>query len=201
MICRHKLYHFMVVNTRFTAPLTRGGKTKFATIKWYNLCLQIIQSQTCYPLIIATPTTKKSCLSEFRKKLFIFSFSKVLFNRILTTFNCLIDVLQYWIIFFVALQSSSGLWIDDVHLFVCCPNLINLTFAFKFWNLLCNPAILYLVVSCCLDHMLIWSNNMEQIKVQLKNMYCTACVISVKSDVKLMFNAENETRQWWGNGL
>ena len=26
-------------------------KTKFATIKWYNLCLQIIQSQTCYPLI------------------------------------------------------------------------------------------------------------------------------------------------------
>ena len=28
--------------------------TKFATIKWYNLCLQIIQSQTCYPLIIKT---------------------------------------------------------------------------------------------------------------------------------------------------
>ena len=35
-----------------TAPLTRRGKTKFATIKWYNLCRQIIQSQTCYPLII-----------------------------------------------------------------------------------------------------------------------------------------------------
>ena len=50
MICRHKLYHFRVANTRFTAPLTRRGKTKFATIKWYNLCLQIIQSQTCYPL-------------------------------------------------------------------------------------------------------------------------------------------------------
>ena len=31
-------------------PLTRRGKTKFAIIKWYNLCLQIIQSQTCYPL-------------------------------------------------------------------------------------------------------------------------------------------------------
>ena len=51
MICRHKLYHFTVANTRFTAPLTRRGKTKFATIKWYNLCRQIIQSQTCYPLI------------------------------------------------------------------------------------------------------------------------------------------------------
>ena len=50
MICRHKLYHFTVANTRFTAPLTRRGKTKFATIKWYNLCRQIIQSQTCYPL-------------------------------------------------------------------------------------------------------------------------------------------------------
>ena len=27
-------------------------KTKFATVKWFNLCLQIIQSQTCYPLNI-----------------------------------------------------------------------------------------------------------------------------------------------------
>ena len=51
MICRHKLNHFTVTKTRFTAPLTRSGKTKFATIKWYNLCRQIIQSQTCYPLI------------------------------------------------------------------------------------------------------------------------------------------------------
>ena len=50
MICRHKLYHFTVANTRFTAPLTRRSKTKFATIKWYNLCRQIIQSQTFYPL-------------------------------------------------------------------------------------------------------------------------------------------------------
>ena len=31
--------------------MTRRGKTQFATIKWYNLCQQIIQSQTCYPLI------------------------------------------------------------------------------------------------------------------------------------------------------
>ena len=43
---------FTVAKTRFTAPLTRRGKTKFATIKWYNLCQQIIQSQTCYPLIV-----------------------------------------------------------------------------------------------------------------------------------------------------
>ena len=56
MICWHKLYHFTVANTRFTAPLTRRGKTKFATIKWYNLCQQIIQSQTCYPLIFACKT-------------------------------------------------------------------------------------------------------------------------------------------------
>ena len=32
MICLHKLYHFTVANTRFTAPLTRRGKTKFATL-------------------------------------------------------------------------------------------------------------------------------------------------------------------------
>ena len=68
MICRHKLYHFTVANTRFTAPLTRRGKTKFATIKWYNLCRQIIQSQTCYPLIIHTNSNKdirksKRCLN------------------------------------------------------------------------------------------------------------------------------------------
>ena len=50
MICRYKLYDFTVANTRFTAPLTRRGKTKFATVKSYNLCLQIIQSQMCYPL-------------------------------------------------------------------------------------------------------------------------------------------------------
>ena len=39
-------------NTRFTAPLMRCGKTKFAIVKWYNLCLQIIQSQMCYSLNI-----------------------------------------------------------------------------------------------------------------------------------------------------
>ena len=39
--------------TRFV-PLTRRGKTKFATVKWYNLCRQIIQLQTCYPLIYVT---------------------------------------------------------------------------------------------------------------------------------------------------
>ena len=32
---------------RFTAPLTRSSKTKFAIVKWRNLCLQIIH---CYPL-------------------------------------------------------------------------------------------------------------------------------------------------------
>ena len=51
MICRHKLYQFTVTNTWFTTPLTRRGKTEFSTVKWYNLCLQIIQFQTHYPLI------------------------------------------------------------------------------------------------------------------------------------------------------
>ena len=32
--------------------MTRHGKTEFASVKWYNLCLQIIQLQTCYPLIL-----------------------------------------------------------------------------------------------------------------------------------------------------
>ena len=31
-------------------------QSKFATVKWYNLCLQIIQSQKCYPLILHTIT-------------------------------------------------------------------------------------------------------------------------------------------------
>ena len=42
------------------------------------------------------------------------------------------------------LQSNSGLWIDDVRLSVN----IWLTFVFKFWNLLCNPAITSSAVSC-----------------------------------------------------
>ena len=62
MICRHKLYHFMVANTRFTAPLMRRGKTKFATIKWYNLCLQIIQLQTRYPLIYSLYRREEVCV-------------------------------------------------------------------------------------------------------------------------------------------
>ena len=61
MICRHKLYHFTVANTCFTAPLTRRSKTKFATIKWYNLCLQIIQSQMCYPLISVCSKWSQKC--------------------------------------------------------------------------------------------------------------------------------------------
>ena len=56
MICGQKMNHFTVTNIRFTAPLTRPSKTKFATIKWYNICLQVIQSQTCYPLSITTWT-------------------------------------------------------------------------------------------------------------------------------------------------
>ena len=32
--------------------MTRRGKTKFENVEWYNLCLQIIQTQTCYPQIL-----------------------------------------------------------------------------------------------------------------------------------------------------
>ena len=49
MICRHKLHQFTVANTRFSVPLTRRGKTKFATVKWYNLCLQIIDTPGLAP--------------------------------------------------------------------------------------------------------------------------------------------------------
>ena len=52
MNCR---YHFTVANIQFTAPLTCRGKSKFATVKWYNLSLQIIQSQTCCPLNLNLP--------------------------------------------------------------------------------------------------------------------------------------------------
>ena len=51
----HQTTSLTVANTRLTAPLTRRGKTKFATVKWYNLCLQIIQSQKCYPLNNVAP--------------------------------------------------------------------------------------------------------------------------------------------------
>ena len=88
MICRHKLYHFTVANTRFTAPLTLRGKNKFATVKWYNFCRQIIQSQPCYFLIynffISSPEPKArvsychsapSVVRPSVRKLFIFSTS------------------------------------------------------------------------------------------------------------------------------
>ena len=72
MICRHKLYHFTVAIICFTAPLARHGKTKFATVKWYNLCRQIIQSQMCYPLNLITQyylLTKLLTACKFLKEL------------------------------------------------------------------------------------------------------------------------------------
>ena len=68
MICRHNLYHFTVANTRFTAPLTRRGKTKFATVK-YNLCLQIIESQTCYLLIYKLAWLAAIHVGKYQKNL------------------------------------------------------------------------------------------------------------------------------------
>ena len=45
MICRHKLYHFMVANLVLPRRVSGAVKRVFATVKWYNLCLQIIQTQ------------------------------------------------------------------------------------------------------------------------------------------------------------
>ena len=65
MICRHKLYHFMVTNTRFNFSLRWRVTVKLnVTIKWYNLCLQIIQSQTCYPLNLLWHLNAQLCLKE-----------------------------------------------------------------------------------------------------------------------------------------
>ena len=50
IICRHKLYHSTVTNIRV------GEKLNFVTIKWYNLCMQKIQSQMCYLLISEYPS-------------------------------------------------------------------------------------------------------------------------------------------------
>ena len=57
--CRHKLYPFTVANTCFTSPLRCWGKTKFATVKWYNLLLQIIQSQMRWTLFPNYPCWQK----------------------------------------------------------------------------------------------------------------------------------------------
>ena len=55
--------------------------------------------------------------------------------------------------FLAGLQNNSSLWIDVSHLpvrlSVCLTSTFWLTFVFKFWNLLCNPAIPSSMVSCC----------------------------------------------------
>ena len=52
MICRQKLYHFMVANLVLPRRVSGAVKRVFATVKWYNFCLQIIQSQTFYLITI-----------------------------------------------------------------------------------------------------------------------------------------------------
>ena len=43
MICRQKLYHFMVANLVLPRRVSGAVKRVFATVKWYNLCLQIFK--------------------------------------------------------------------------------------------------------------------------------------------------------------
>ena len=38
-------------------------KLNFSTVKWYNLCLQFIQSQTCYPLIFIVVPIRYSAMT------------------------------------------------------------------------------------------------------------------------------------------
>ena len=45
MICRHKLYHFLVANLVLPRRVSGAVKRVFSTVKWYNLCPQIFQSQ------------------------------------------------------------------------------------------------------------------------------------------------------------
>ena len=63
------------MNTRLTAPLTHHGKTKFATVKLYNLCLQIIKTQ-----IVLSP------------------FYFILIKRLFKTFSlrCYVALLRIW---------------------------------------------------------------------------------------------------------
>ena len=75
MICRHKLYHFMVANLVFPRRVSGAVKRVFATVKWYNLCLQIIQTQ-----IVLSP------------------FEFILIKRIFKTFSfcCYVALLRTW---------------------------------------------------------------------------------------------------------
>ena len=45
MICWHKLYHFMVANLVLPRRVSGAVEQVFATVKLYNLCQQIIQTQ------------------------------------------------------------------------------------------------------------------------------------------------------------
>ena len=62
-----------------------------------------------------------------------------------------------YVSFFAGLHSKSGLWIDVVRLSVRLSSIFWLTFAFMYWNLLCNPALPSLAVSCLLFHSLVSS--------------------------------------------
>ena len=58
-------------------PLRWHVKTKFVTVKWYNLCLQIIQSQMCYPLISKATVTVIFIAKKFWTRLKFFARDRV----------------------------------------------------------------------------------------------------------------------------
>ena len=54
-ICRHKLYHLSVANLILPQCVSGAVKSLFAAVRWYNLCPQIIQTQSgkpCYHHIL-----------------------------------------------------------------------------------------------------------------------------------------------------
>ena len=75
MTCRHKLCHFTVANLVLPRRVSGAVKRVFATVKWYNICLQIIEIQ-----IVLLP------------------FQFILIKRIFKTFSlcCYVALLRTW---------------------------------------------------------------------------------------------------------
>ena len=71
MICRQKLYHFMVANLVLPWRVSGAVKRVFATVKWYNFCLQIILSQTFY---LITMTIMNILMKWSYNETFVFIF-------------------------------------------------------------------------------------------------------------------------------
>ena len=113
MICRHR---FTVTKTRFT--LMRRGRTKFETINWYNLCLEIIQSQTCYPLIYCTNVSNQRkdiflLLQQIYKDTTKYVTVKLCFYKnFQTKVNILFEIHVHVLVFIHVMHSLNNCWFN-----------------------------------------------------------------------------------------